>query len=70
MKSDSFGLYHLDGIRPGSYSVRVAAAGSQGPAATRAVTVTNDFLFDVDVTVDCPLGTLPPAGVAPAQNDR
>lgn len=69
-ESDSFGLYRLDGIRPGSYSVRVAAAGSQGPAATRAVTVTNDFLLDVDVTVDCPLGTLPPAGVAPAQNDR
>ncbi len=73
-ESDDYGLYRLDGIRPGSYTLRGVAAGSAGPPATRAVTVIDDFLFEVDVTVDCPAAARPPADaeaeVAPGQGVR
>lgn len=69
-ETDTYGLYRLDGIRPGRYTIRGIAAGSQGPPAIRAVTVANDFLFDVDMTVDCLAGTVPPADVAPERDVR
>jgi hypothetical protein len=52
--TDRFGLYRMDGIRPGRYQLRLApedlpAAAGLGPQ--RRVEVVSDFLFDQDLTL-------------------
>ncbi|HVN33607.1 MAG TPA: carboxypeptidase-like regulatory domain-containing protein, partial [Thermoanaerobaculaceae bacterium] len=59
-RTDTFGLYRIDGVAPGHYVVRLAAGavptGVTPPS--REVAIVDDFLFDQDLTV--------PVVVAPA----
>ena len=52
-KSDSFGFYRIDGVRPGTYLLRAWGPGQKGPPVTRRVDVTDDFLFGADVAIPC-----------------
>jgi len=72
-RTDAYGYYQLSGLRPGHYLVRVESeAGTSGPSepasanqpavAEREVTLTDDFVFDADLTL---VGTgSPPAAVS------
>lgn len=65
-RTDRWGLYRVDGLRVGSYTVRIAADNAPGleiewPA--RTVRLTDDFLFDQDLDlVDAAAGLLAAAG--------
>lgn len=46
--TDQFGYYRVDGLRPGTYTLRTTETGN---AKERTFTIRNDFLFDVDITL-------------------
>lgn len=47
-RSDQFGLYRIDGLVPGSYTLRIAQPPTGTTAPPRSVTLTDDFLFEQD----------------------
>jgi len=54
--TDQFGYYRVDGLRSGNYRVRVLTEKSNGRSAVseKNFSVTNDYLFGVDIVVDEP----------------
>lgn len=68
--TDQFGLFRIDGVPPGSYTLRVAPSVCGGGAVAggeRAIVVRGDFLFDEDLVVPCgpvhaPAAVPPPPG--------
>jgi hypothetical protein len=65
--SDRFGLYRIDRLPPGTYTLRVAPAEFPGvDLPTLTVVVTNDFLFGQDLQLPLDLGDGDPAVVEPA----
>lgn len=52
--SDRFGLFRMDGVPPGGYTLRALSVddGRDTPVAQREVLVQNDFLFDQDLRID------------------
>ncbi len=50
-ETNSFGYFRVDGLAPGSYTAALLNDGD-GVAARRSFKVTNDYVFDVDITVD------------------
>jgi hypothetical protein len=65
--TDQFGLFRIDGVPPGSYTLRVlpAVCGSRSAESVeRAVVVRADFVFDQDLVVPCD-GPQAPASPSP-----
>jgi hypothetical protein len=56
VRSDRFGLYRIDGLAPGTYTVTVRAVDGVAltAAPTRALTVVDDFLFNQDLVLARP----------------
>jgi len=56
VRSDRFGLYRIDGLAPGTYTVTVRAVDGVAltAAPTRALTVVDDFLFNQDLVLAQP----------------
>ncbi|NTW55650.1 MAG: carboxypeptidase regulatory-like domain-containing protein [Chlorobiaceae bacterium] len=46
--TDQFGYYRLDGLRPGTYTVKSAG---QDKSSEKTFVIKNDYLFDVNLTV-------------------
>lgn len=46
--TDQFGYYRADGLRPGNYTVKTSGSGLP---QEKSFTITNDFIFEVNLTV-------------------
>lgn len=56
--TDRFGLFRIDGVTPGTYTLRAAVSGR---TVSRPVQVTNDFLFGQDLRLPV-VGPVPDGG--------
>ena len=54
-QTDQFGYYRVDGLRQGAYTARAATStpdpDGEGPLCETEFTITNNFLFDVDIVI-------------------
>ena len=57
-KSNTFGLFRMDGLRPGTYTLR---AVGRWDGAQRPVVIGTEYAFGTDLTVDTPKGDAPKA---------
>jgi hypothetical protein len=52
--TDQFGLYRADGLTPGRYRVEAVGDDAETVAAATEFTISNDFLFGIDLTLPEP----------------
>ena len=59
--TDQFGYYRIDGLRQGSYTARVMTTKEDQPdrIAETNFTITDDFLFEIDIIVPEPSSFAP-----------
>jgi hypothetical protein len=65
--SDRFGLYRIDRLPPGTYTLRVAPGQLPGvELPTREVVVSDDFLFGQDLQLPLELSDVDPEAAPPS----